>query len=468
MQPDEFNPHRRFLGLFVPFVVSEHRDLTPGAKLCYGRLLTFAGANGYAWPSISTLAKAVGVSARHVQRYLKELREAEFIRIYDRSATHRSNVITFLRHPVLDDTAEPVWYRDSEERIRAPAPRVRTPIEELPSDPPDRSVTGYPHDVVVTHPHDVHVVPSLKNSERRDQRECREPAVASRPTAGAEPTAAPRPAAWKLGAARLDAISDPDPEPAAASRPSALREPGRAKARPSPPSHVAPTPKTFDPKSSGKSRREEPDEDPAEAIEEETPFDAVPEKPSSERLKNASEFAERLRQDLLVKRGASFQAAADKKARVGNFDGDGMSGASASLRARGQECRKVWFAELGIAFPDVTIAQFGAKENAQLKTLLEKYGGSIVADALRYVVREWASIRKRYMKGRLGPAPSIGWILACHEQLFSESQVWAKHAPVLQEWAEWWKRNPNNPYPPSDLKARYREAEKELGWMDRG
>ena len=68
-----FNPYRVFQGAFAPFWLLEHRGLGAGAKLCYIRLLGFAGRDGRCYPSVETLGNSLGVSDRQALDYVKEL-----------------------------------------------------------------------------------------------------------------------------------------------------------------------------------------------------------------------------------------------------------------------------------------------------------------------------------------------------------------------------------------------------------
>jgi hypothetical protein len=50
-----FNPYKIFQGAFAPYWLLEHRGLAAGAKLCYIRLLGFAGKDARCYPSLETL-----------------------------------------------------------------------------------------------------------------------------------------------------------------------------------------------------------------------------------------------------------------------------------------------------------------------------------------------------------------------------------------------------------------------------
>jgi len=57
----------------VPNWLLCRREVSPGAKLCYGRLVQYRGAGTRAFPSYATLASSLGVTRRQVMRYVVEL-----------------------------------------------------------------------------------------------------------------------------------------------------------------------------------------------------------------------------------------------------------------------------------------------------------------------------------------------------------------------------------------------------------
>jgi len=61
---DPFNPYGMFNGIWVPEALLRCPDLSPSAKLLYGRLARFAGENGRCFPSVETLAVELGMTAR--------------------------------------------------------------------------------------------------------------------------------------------------------------------------------------------------------------------------------------------------------------------------------------------------------------------------------------------------------------------------------------------------------------------
>ena len=68
----------------VPNEVLRRKDLCPGAKLCLGRLLQYAGNADMAYPKLSTLADDLGLSIRQVQRLLNTLKAEGYIEIQRR------------------------------------------------------------------------------------------------------------------------------------------------------------------------------------------------------------------------------------------------------------------------------------------------------------------------------------------------------------------------------------------------
>jgi DNA-binding MarR family transcriptional regulator len=90
-----FNPYKVFQGVFAPYWILEHKGIGAGAKLCYIRLLGFAGKDARCYPSLETLGKSLGVSDRQVRDYIKELERAGLITTEQRGL-RRTNVYLFL------------------------------------------------------------------------------------------------------------------------------------------------------------------------------------------------------------------------------------------------------------------------------------------------------------------------------------------------------------------------------------
>ena len=102
---DVFKPYMRFNNLLVPEQMGRFEDLNPGAKLVYGALRRYAGENGECWPSVPTLAKDVGLGPRMVQKHLRALEDAGFIRRipwFKGPKDQTSNRYVFLWHAIFD------------------------------------------------------------------------------------------------------------------------------------------------------------------------------------------------------------------------------------------------------------------------------------------------------------------------------------------------------------------------------
>jgi hypothetical protein len=78
-QSEAFNPYRQFTGIFIPEGLCRRTDIRPTSKLIYGRLARFAGADGWCYPSVETLAAEVGIELRQARRGLQELETAGLI-----------------------------------------------------------------------------------------------------------------------------------------------------------------------------------------------------------------------------------------------------------------------------------------------------------------------------------------------------------------------------------------------------
>ena len=117
-----FNPYKVFQGVFAPYWVLEHRGISAGAKLCYIRLLGFAGRDARCYPSLETLGVCLGVSDRQARDYVKELERAGLITA-DRRGLRKTNVYLFLWTAELDRLLKSVPSRptDPDDSERGPA-----------------------------------------------------------------------------------------------------------------------------------------------------------------------------------------------------------------------------------------------------------------------------------------------------------------------------------------------------------
>jgi Helix-turn-helix domain len=99
-----FNPYKLFPGILIPEPVCKYKGLSPGAKLIYGRLIRYAGENGAAYPSISTLGSEIGIGETQTRGYIRELEKQLFIEVdrenrhFRRDGSGGSNGYVFLWH----------------------------------------------------------------------------------------------------------------------------------------------------------------------------------------------------------------------------------------------------------------------------------------------------------------------------------------------------------------------------------
>ena len=90
-----FNPYRVFQGAFAPYWLLEHREISTGAKLCYIRLLGFAGKDARCYPSLERLGTSLGVSERQARDYVKELERSGLI-VVEQRGLRKTNVYLFV------------------------------------------------------------------------------------------------------------------------------------------------------------------------------------------------------------------------------------------------------------------------------------------------------------------------------------------------------------------------------------
>jgi hypothetical protein len=102
---EAFNPFNLFDGALIPTEVLRYSEITPSEKLVFGRLLQFAGARGYAWPSLEVLAAEVSLSVVQARRCVSALETKGLIRRVARSG--RSNEFEFLWHPIYEQEHQP-------------------------------------------------------------------------------------------------------------------------------------------------------------------------------------------------------------------------------------------------------------------------------------------------------------------------------------------------------------------------
>lgn len=107
-----YNPWRMFNGSFIPNAILKCRELSATAKLLFGRLSQYAGQDGAAFPSYSTLGQEVGIERRQTIRAVRELEDFGLIRAVPRQkgdGSLSSNGYVFLWHSIFtDDDSQPL------------------------------------------------------------------------------------------------------------------------------------------------------------------------------------------------------------------------------------------------------------------------------------------------------------------------------------------------------------------------
>lgn len=209
----------------------------------------------------------------------------------------------------------------------------------------------------------------------------------------------------------------------------------------------------------------EPDplrDDPDPRDEEEDPepdSGPIPTESAADRMVDANASIQEAILKSRAQREQNLQRLRVREQREQNLKSDGPK--SLSRRRLLKRFEEIWLTEMRDRFPGIQFAGWEAKERGQMDQLTEKYSGEVVEHALRYVVRRWDKIQARFLRGK-GGMPSLGFLVKLHDVLVPESQRWAELSVVEKEWEDWSKANPNDLYPPDDLKERFTKAQKEL------
>lgn len=110
---------RRLSGGFtqVPNFLLRRKDLTPGAKITYSLLLSYAWQENFCFPAQEQIAKDSGYSVRQVQRTLVELRENGLV-TWKQLGLNRPNVYTLL--PVFEEEEEKAVENSGHDKMSLP------------------------------------------------------------------------------------------------------------------------------------------------------------------------------------------------------------------------------------------------------------------------------------------------------------------------------------------------------------
>jgi len=91
----EYNPYKIFVGIFIPNLIIQDQNLSPGAKITFGVLSQFSGKYGVCCPRQERIAERMGISKRQVIRYIEELKKEKYISVSQRGL-RKSNIYKFL------------------------------------------------------------------------------------------------------------------------------------------------------------------------------------------------------------------------------------------------------------------------------------------------------------------------------------------------------------------------------------
>ena len=82
-----------------PYAVLKDRQLSLGARLTYGFLLMYAWQEGSCFAGQKKMADDMGISDRQLQRYLYELRDADYIGIERQDKRYNNTYVIVDKRP---------------------------------------------------------------------------------------------------------------------------------------------------------------------------------------------------------------------------------------------------------------------------------------------------------------------------------------------------------------------------------
>lgn len=403
------NPYRMFNGSIIPNWLMIRKEINSSTKLVYARLGQYAGKKGIAWPQKETLAREVGLSRDMVSLCLEKLAEHRLIEVEQRPVPGRpnqSNVYRFRDH---------VWIHEAEEDDNDDSSEGGggSPL-------PPRGEPAPPRGGTPVHPRGEPATRSLRESGEenhgRESDEACEP-VAPLPADPPQPNRTLGAAASPLTSNTCAQESEEDPAGAEGCE-------------------------KLNPPSPGDS------------------VDAVVERVRREKLARLGAVitdAAKGTEEAKAKKLAKRHKPAPWQPPPGEVEE--LPPELQKDNTRGHLMR-VWKSELQRAFPDKSHSnKWGQREYGQLQLLLDRWDADRVEDAFGYVIRNWIKLRERLFKGVGSPTPSVGVVLALHDSLVPEAQVWAKHRGTVEEYEKFGDRYDERP---AELLARYLEAQKEL------
>ena len=83
----------------LPYMVMRDKGLSLGARLTYAFLLMYAWQEGSCFAGQVRMAEDMGVSERHLRRYLTELKNADYIKVERKDKRYNNTYIILDRKP---------------------------------------------------------------------------------------------------------------------------------------------------------------------------------------------------------------------------------------------------------------------------------------------------------------------------------------------------------------------------------
>lgn len=117
-----YSPKKLFTGAIIPHWLLHRSEISPGAKLCLGKLFQLAKDDGSYKPKIADLALSLGVERRMISYYMEELIRHKLI-VSKRNYANKPNTYYFLKHEWMElykskEDAPPIMENDQMEVYR--------------------------------------------------------------------------------------------------------------------------------------------------------------------------------------------------------------------------------------------------------------------------------------------------------------------------------------------------------------
>jgi hypothetical protein len=424
------NPYRLFKGCIVPEWLCKLKDISPGAKLCYGRLKRYAGKKGIAYPRLKVLGKELAVGARQAASYIQELSEANLVEVESRKHARRSNKYRFLYHPVMGVLA--TKYSGERCAVKPPVRRVEVKEPALGSiGHADAKDTSHHHAKDTSHHHAKDVADRRESKKEESQRRKR------------------------------------------------VKEENQVSGSLRSPQSDIPPPLT-------------PEKPISDFVTEQTGADSAASVVNLSEYRMAMDEANRLEQAAaaakervarLAQARKSVEAATDKnKAAVEvrttrhdtkvwgvehptvqqkiNWVNNSRNKIPREMDAAIQELGDTFREEFHQKFPEeLTARTWERKDRTSAAVLILQYGGlAPVKAAVQYYIRNWDLHRPRFFKGT-ATLPTIGQLKALHTTLVPEAKLMSHALEVRARYHNWLATTGKaGKPPPADLQNEYNQV----------